>query len=161
MKWLSTTPILFSMGIICAIAETAVANPWDSFVSDQQIFEAQTIRCDFTTGVSANWDGAEPKLELLRDGLGSEFLFDSIGDKGARFIGNAGSEDVHVIRTEMGLTFIEKTSAGSWNTTTVFGFRDKKYPNKFAAVTSRHINSFTHPTTSQYYGLCKVLEFHK
>jgi len=161
MKWLSTTPILFSMGIICAIAETAVANPWDSFVSDQQIFEAQTIRCDFTTGVSANWDGAEPKLELLRDGLGIEFLFDSIGDKGARFIGNAGSEDVHVIRTEMGLTFIEKTSAGSWNTTTVFGFRDKKYPNKFAAVTSRHINSFTHPTTSQYYGLCKVLEFHK
>ena len=161
MKWLSTTPILFSVGIICAIAETAVANPWDSFVSDQQIFEAQTIRCDFTTGVSANWDGAEPKLELLRDGLGSEFLFDSIGDKGARFIGNAGSEDVHVIRTEMGLTFIEKTSAGSWNTTTVFGFRDKKCPNKFAAVTSRHINSFTHPTTSQYYGLCKVLEFHK
>ena len=161
MKWLSTTPILFSVGIICAIAETAVANPWDSFVSDQQIFEAQTIRCDFTTGVSANWDGAEPKLELLRDGLGSEFLFNSIGDKGARFIGNAGSEDVHVIRTEMGLTFIEKTSAGSWNTTTVFGFRDKKYPNKFAAVTSRHINSFTHPTTSQYYGLCKVLEFHK
>jgi len=161
MKWLSTTPILFSVGIICAIAETAVANPWDSFVSDQQIFEAQTIRCDFTTGVSANWDGAEPKLELLRDGLGSEFLFDSIGDKGARFIGNAGSEDVHVIRTEMGLTFIEKTSAGSWNTTTVFGFRDKKYPNKFAAVTSRHINSFTHPTTSQYYGLCKALEFQK
>jgi len=161
MKWLSTTPILFSVGIICAIAETAVANPWDSFVSDQQIFEAQTIRCDFTTGVSANWDGAEPKLELLRDGLGSEFLFDSIGDKSARFIGNAGSEDVHVIRTEMGLTFIEKTSAGSWNTTTVFGFRDKKYPNKFAAVTSRHINSFTHPTTSQYYGLCKALEFQK
>jgi len=161
MKCLSTTPILFSVGIICAIAETAGADPWNSFVSDQQIFEAQTIRCDFTTGVSANWDGAEPKLELLRDGLGSEFLFDSIGDKGARFIGNAGSEDVHVIRTEMGLTFIEKTSAGSWNTTTVFGFRDKKYPNKFAAVTSRHINSFTHPTTSQYYGLCKVLEFHK
>jgi len=58
MKWLSTTPILFSVGIICAIAETAVANPWDSFVSDQQIFEAQTIRCDFTKGVSANWDGA-------------------------------------------------------------------------------------------------------
>ena len=161
MKWLPTTLILFSVGIICVIAETAGANPWDSFVSDQQIFEAQTIRCDFTRGVSANWDGAEPKLELQRDGFGSEFLFDSIGDKGARFIGNAGSEDVHVIRTEMGLTFIEKTSAGSWNTTTVFGFRDKKYPNRFAAVTSRHINSFTHPTTSQYYGLCKVLEFHK
>jgi len=58
MKWLSTTPILFSVGIICAIAETAVANPWDSFVSDQQIFEAQTIRCDFIKGVSADWDGA-------------------------------------------------------------------------------------------------------
>ncbi|MEL0160821.1 MAG: hypothetical protein VXA48_17915, partial [Deltaproteobacteria bacterium] len=71
------------------------------FVSDQQIFEAQTIRCDFTKGVSANWDGAETNLELLRDGLGSEFLFDSISEKGARFIGNAGSEDVHVIRTEM------------------------------------------------------------
>ena len=161
MKWLPTASILFSVGIICVIAETAGANPWDSFVSDQQIFEAQTIRCDFTRGVSANWDGAEPKLELQKDGFGSEFLFDSIGEKRARFIGNAGSEDVQVIRTEMGLTFIKKTSAGSWNTTTVFGFRDKKYPNRFAAVTSRHINSFTHLITSQYYGLCKVLEFHK
>ena len=88
MKWLPTTLILFSVGIIGVIAETAAANPWDSFVSDQQIFEAQTIRCDFTTGVSANWDGAEPKLELQRDGFGSEFLFDSIGEKGARFILN-------------------------------------------------------------------------
>ena len=161
MKWLPTSLILFSVGIICVNAETAVANPWDSFISDQKIFEAQTIRCDFTKGVSANWDGAEPKLEHQRDGFGSEFLFDSIVDKGARFIGNAGSEDVRVIRTGMGLTFIEKTSAGFWNITTVFGFRDKKYPNRFAAVTSRHINSFTHPTTSQYYGLYKVLESHK
>ena len=94
MKWLPTTSILFSVGIICVIAETAVANPWDSFVSDQQKFEAQTIRCDFTRGVSANWDGAEPKLELQKDGFGSEFLFDSIGEKRTRFIGNAGSEEV-------------------------------------------------------------------
>ena len=137
MKWLPTTLILFSVGIVCAIAETAAANSWESFVSDKQIFEAQTIRCDFTNGASANWDGAEPKLEHQRDSFGSEFLFDYIGEKGARFIGNAGSEDINVIRTEMGLTFIEKTSAGSSNTTTVFGFRDKKYPNRFAAVTSR------------------------
>jgi hypothetical protein len=43
MKWLPTTLVLFSVGIICVIAETAGANPWDSFVSAQQIFEAQTI----------------------------------------------------------------------------------------------------------------------
>ena len=48
MKWLPTTLILFSVGIIGVIAETAAANLWDRFVSDQQIFEAQTIRCDFT-----------------------------------------------------------------------------------------------------------------
>jgi hypothetical protein len=161
MKWLPTSLILFSVGAISVIAETAVAKPWESFVSDQQIFEAQTIRCDFTKGVGANWDGAEPRLEFHRDGFGSEFLFDPIGDREARSIGNAGSEDVHVIRTEMGLTLIEKTSAGFWNTTTVFGFRDKKSPNRFAAVTSKHVNSFTHPTTSQYYGLYKVLEYHK
>jgi len=89
MKWLSTTPILFSVGIICAIAETAVANPWDSFVSDQQIFEAQTIRCDFTTGVSANWDGAEPKLELLRDGF---YL-----NQGDSIDSNASTEDLWII----------------------------------------------------------------
>jgi len=58
MKRRPSLLILFSVGIICVIAETAVAKPWDSFVSDQQIFEAQTIRCDFITGVSANWDGA-------------------------------------------------------------------------------------------------------
>ncbi len=28
MKWLPTTLILFSVGIICVIAETAGANPW-------------------------------------------------------------------------------------------------------------------------------------
>jgi len=44
MKWLPTSLILFSVGSICVIAENAVADPWDSFVSDQQIFEAQTIR---------------------------------------------------------------------------------------------------------------------
>ena len=44
MKWLPTTLILFSVGIICVTAETAAANSWDRFVSDQQIFEAQTIQ---------------------------------------------------------------------------------------------------------------------
>ena len=78
MKLLPILLILFSVGIVCVIAETAGAKPRDSFVSDQQICEAQTIRCDFTKGVSASWDGAEPKLELQRDGFGSEFLFDSI-----------------------------------------------------------------------------------
>ena len=48
MKLLPILLILFSVGIVCIIAETAGAKTWDSFVSDQQIFEAQTIRCDFT-----------------------------------------------------------------------------------------------------------------
>jgi len=64
MKWLPTTSILFSVGIICVIAETAVANPWDSFVSDQQKFEAQIIRCDFTTGVGAI-GGRRPRHSTL------------------------------------------------------------------------------------------------
>ena len=57
--------------------------------------------------MSANWYGAAPNLELHGDRFGSEFLFDSISDRGARFIRNAGSKDVHVIRTEIGLTFVE------------------------------------------------------
>ena len=70
MKWLPTTSILFSGGIICVIATNAIANPWDRFVSDLQIFESQIIRCDFAKGVSANWDRAEPKLGLHGDGVG-------------------------------------------------------------------------------------------
>ena len=58
MKWRPSLLILFSVGIIYVITGTAGADPWDNFVSAQQIFEAQTIRCNFTKGVSANWDGA-------------------------------------------------------------------------------------------------------
>tara|TARA_Y100000813_G_scaffold146547_1_gene107157 strand:- start:323 stop:505 length:183 start_codon:yes stop_codon:yes gene_type:complete len=32
MKWLPTSLILFSMGIICVIAENAGARPWDSCI---------------------------------------------------------------------------------------------------------------------------------
>ena len=55
------------MAIICVIAETAVVNPWDSFVSDQQKFEAQTIRCDFTTGVGANWGQKAKALDIAKN----------------------------------------------------------------------------------------------
>ena len=67
MRWLPTTLILFSVGIVCVTAETAAANPWDSFVSDQQIFEAQTIRCDFTTGVGANWGQKAKALDIAKN----------------------------------------------------------------------------------------------
>ena len=78
MRWLPTTLILFSVGIICVIAETAGADPWDRFVSDQQIFEAQTIRCDFTKGVSANWGQKAKALAVAKNhkmfGLSQEKL---------------------------------------------------------------------------------------
>ena len=67
MKLLPILLILFSVGIVCVIAETAVANPWDSFVSDQQKFEAQTIRCDFTTGVGANWGQKVKVLDIAKN----------------------------------------------------------------------------------------------
>jgi hypothetical protein len=64
MKWLPTASILFSVGIVCVTAETAGAKPWYSFVSDQQIFEAQTIRCDFTRGVG-QIGGRRPRHSTL------------------------------------------------------------------------------------------------
>ena len=55
------------MGIICVIAETAGANPWDSFVSDQQIFEAQTIWTLLHKGSGANWGQKAKALDIAKN----------------------------------------------------------------------------------------------
>ena len=142
-------------------AFSAVAGPLDVFVRDEKLFSAQTIRCPFPVATGANWDDGEPIVKSFKRDNKFLLLFDSIGEKKARLIGNAGSEDVLVIRTDMGLTFIEKTPSGSWNTTTVFVYREKDLRGRFTAVTSRHLNFTFKPYTSQSYGKCKVLEYYQ
>jgi hypothetical protein len=139
---------------------SVVAGPLDVFVQDEQLFNAQTLRCQFTTVSIAGWRNGDPEVVVVEGGE-LELLFDSISEEKARLIGNIGSDDVLVARTAMGLNFIEQTSGGSWNTTTVFKHRENEVGGSFAAVTSRHLVAPFWPNAYQNYGKCKVLEYHQ
>jgi len=139
-------------------AFSAFAGPLDVFVQDEQLFNVQTLRCQFTASSIVSWENGDPEVVVIEGGE-FELLFDSIGERKARLIGNVGSDDVLVARTAMGLNFIERTSGGSWNTTTVFKHRENEVDGDFAAVTSRHSIAPFWPTAYQHYGKCKVLEY--
>ena len=164
MNFFHRIPLL-AAGLICIGSELG-AVPSDHLITDERLFEAQTIRCNYPSGAFANWEPKsslketdDPTVGISGSGL-PEFLFDSIGEKRARFISNAGSTDVYVVRTAQNLTLVEITPLGSVNTTTIFALKEKAPGGKFLSVTSRH-DGFILPLTSQYYGKCKVLEYHQ
>ena len=129
------------------------------------LFSARTLTCEWGQGTTANWDdGSQPSLEQGSFGAGT--IFDAIDTEAgtARIIGNAGSGDVSVVVTPVGLTFIEQTGAGGLNVTTVFTHfvePENLVVSEYAAriaVTSRHITLIDRPFPSQYHGSCEILQ---
>ena len=86
-------------------------------------------------------------------------IFDSIDlkNKTARIIGNEGADNVTVLLTLSGITFIEITGADNITITTVFPFYIKG-TNQFAGVHSRYMNLMFEPLPSQFHGTCKIWE---
>ena len=145
-----TTLLLAALTLLPAVAFAQAAD---------LLFSARTLTCEWGQGTSAKWtDGGPPSLSQGSFGAGT--IFDAIDTEAgtARIIGNAGSGDVNVVVTPVGLTFIEKTGVGGLNFTTVFTHFVEPENVARVAVTSRHITLFGSPFPSQYHGTCVILQ---
>lgn len=119
-----------------------------------RLMAARSLRCEFPVGVATDWDSGSPIGE--KTSLNGPLVFDSIDHKAnsARLIGNVGASDLLLLATVDSLTFIEVTSTGNVNVTTVFSYYAKR-TRDFIVVHSRHV-SIVQPFPSQYHGTCEV-----
>ncbi len=125
-------------------------------ISTNVFGQSQSYRCNFSDGVSTNWDSGKPSS--IKDGRMSELVFDQLDIKkgSGRMIGNGGVETVQVLRGENSTHIVEKTSSGNMNFTTIFNSTQKN-PIEFPIVHSRHIYLINGPLVSQFVGNCKKL----
>lgn len=133
-----------------------------------QLFQATSIRCQFEEGTKATYDDGRVNIETAEEE--EEVTFDSIDPESgtARLIADMGATDVRVMRTEVGLTFLDVTDAGNPVTTTVFAFVVPGDRSRYIAVDSHHMGwpatwSWPEPDTApvfalQYHGTCEILE---
>ena len=71
----------------------------------------------------------------------------------AQMIGNAGAENLIMLRGKGNMNFVEQTGVGNINLTSVY---TKVAPSGgFVAVHSRHVGTGDDPMISQYYGVCE------
>lgn len=136
-----------------------------------RLLQATSIRCQLNIGSTATWKAGSPSIERSESGEG-EVTFDAIEpeESTARAIGNVGAEDVLVLSTQIGFTFVEVTDAGNLVVTTVFASTAPERPNHFIAVESRHVGwpaswpegpkteSAPGPFPAQYHGTCTILK---
>lgn len=118
----------------------------------------KTIICKFPNGTTGFVDKNRYDTKLAQDNS-MTYTFDSINttNKSARIIGNMGASDVFVDTSPAGLTFIETTLNGGRIYTTVFLKTDQN--GNFYATSSRHVTIGGNPSTSQWYGTCKITDF--
>ncbi|QWE06384.1 hypothetical protein [Polynucleobacter sp. JS-JIR-5-A7] len=126
-------------------------------ISTNVFGQSQSFRCNFSDGLSTNWDSGKPSSKRTSDM--SELIFDQIDIKKGtgRMIGNSGSETVQVLKGDSSTHIVERTPSGNMNITTIFN-PTQKYSDLYPVVHSRHINLMSGPFPSQYVGLCKNLK---
>ena len=125
-------------------------------ISTNVFGQSQSFRCNFSDGISTNWDSGKPSTKRVSDM--SELIFDQVDVKKGtgRMIGNSGSETVQVLRGDGSFHIVERTPSGNMNTTTIFN-PTQKYSDLYPVVHSRNMNLMSGPFPSQYVGLCKKL----
>ena len=158
--------ILFCI-LICAVFVFSISIFAEDDTNDNELFNklitAKTLKFISLKSCTADWKKGNPKLLVDNDITEKEFpplIFDSIDLKKrtARIIGNQGADDVMVILTLTGITFIEQTGSGNLNYTTVF-FSCVEGTEDYIAVHSRHLDlGVTKPFPSQLHGICKIWE---
>jgi hypothetical protein len=143
--------------------------------ADQDLDKAKTIRCSYPSGrvgivslTQDQWKTTEVKESY-------DVIFDNISyDEGAaRFIVNEGSSDVRVIKSDVGVTFIQASTAnviipGFSGYSTNIVITPTRLRNGYPSVFSRvlylplglGVGSNVEGTLgSQYFGFCKVASF--
>lgn len=122
-----------------------------------QLLKAKSLKCSFKIGQVASLKNE--KYTLKKDSSFDELRFDSINSNQgtARMIGNQGAEDVLVLSTSAGITFVEETLLGNLSFTTVFHQKPVGF-NELVVIHSRHIDMLGVIIPSQYYGTCIILD---
>ena len=131
----------------------------------QQLLKAKTIRCYLDRGATADWIKGKLDIKISKCSESKEasyLTFDliDIKNQSARLVANVGAEDVQVMLTPEGMTFVEYTPSGNINITTIFPYTLKS-SGEFVFVQSRHIKLLGQPLPQQYYGTCKILEYNE
>lgn len=136
-----------ALATILALATPASADVFSELAA------AKTLRCTFPTGNFGAWDEGKFSTGKTTDTMTSVFHSIDRGEGTARLIGNVGAEDVMVV----GLNFVEVTTSGNMNITTVFPIQVQSKTGKgglpkrgFAAVLSRHFYGFDNAVPTQY-----------
>jgi hypothetical protein len=114
-----------------------------------------SFRCNFSDGVSTNFDKGHP--QQADGGNFTAILFDQINEETGtgRLIGNAGAVNVLVLSGYQAINIIESTQGGNMTITTIFNGLPTK-DGLFPVVHSRHLN-MVGAFVSQYVGLCHSL----
>lgn len=134
-------------------AGSSSAQPVATPPAQASVLVAERLNCTFYRGQAANYQTRTANLqEVLWEG---DFILDNINKYTgrARFSSKGKGGDVALHPFADGMNFVEKTSAGTVNLTTVYTFKNEA--GKFVAVTSRH-DIGTEPMPSQYHGECEV-----
>jgi hypothetical protein len=120
----------------------------------------RSFRCDLTESVGRS-HLAEGKTENEKSSTLTGLVFDALNytARTARFVGNAGAEDVTLIPGTLETTLLEVTASGNVALTTIFRApRPARSVDTFHAVMSRHIALTSGAAViSQFYGTCKAL----
>ena len=135
-----------------------------------RLLNADRLTCTFTQGTAAEWRAGVPTLAPVGD-RGAAIVFDQIDPVNyrARLAGGFGAaaEEILLLRTQIGLTFVEENEAGGIHVTTVYGAGprsslegSRQGSSAFIAVHSRHFvqsgGAAAAPAPAQYHGLCRA-----
>ncbi|HXG72395.1 MAG TPA: hypothetical protein VNJ04_17460 [Gemmatimonadaceae bacterium] len=153
--------MLLALGACNQGNHTRFVTAEEAAAASRRLAETESLRCELSVGASGTRSEKEIQYELVSNASSKiEFSLDRIDpeNRRARMLGNNAAVDVTVLRTDAGLTFIELTSGGSVNTTTVFALFEDSMRGSFDAVQSRHVTiTGGSPVTSQRRGICTAL----
>ena len=145
------------IALVIALGLPAVASAQDE---PNPLAAIESLRCSFPVFATVTWSEVSPEVATKTQEFSFQIDAINASEGTARIIGNAGADDLTVLLSSGGLSFLEATPGGNLNLTSVF--RPHTDTDRLAAVHSRHIANFVpgvpqaQPYVSQNYGYCEV-----
>ena len=124
-----------------------------------KLANVKTLRCEFTTLATVDWNKGEPVVTTKPVKLSFSFDMIDAEDGTARAVGTFGPSDIIVRLSSNTLHFVQSFREGPLYATTIFPFESKD--GKLRAVHTRHeytstsVPGFT-SRPEQYYGECEA-----
>ena len=99
--------LLAGLVLVC-LSTPALGQSTDT--ARQRLMTAKTLRCTLGLGSFAEWKSGRPVVEVKTWGKSNVIHFDAIDTESgrARMIGNADAEDIFLLVTPKGLSFMER-----------------------------------------------------